>query len=195
MITIRLAQEADAPEILAIYEPYIKETSITFEYETPSLDEFKNRIRQISSDYPYLVCLSEDRIIGYAYAHRHMERAAYQWNAELSVYLHNAYLGCGIGKTLYNTLIEILQLQNVRNVYGGAAFPNENSEKLHEHLGFQKLGVYHNTGYKFGAWHDVMWFEKAIRSHDLDPQPFLSIQEVDKEAIAEILNRHNKTLL
>jgi len=194
MKTIRLVQETDAAEILAIYEFYIKETAITFECETPSLDEFKNRIKEISSEYPYIVCLSDKKIIGYAYAHRQMERAAYQWNAELSVYIDKNCLRCGVGKALYNTLIEILQMQNVRNVYGGITSPNENSKKLHEHLGFKKLGVYHNTGYKCGAWHDVAWFEKTIGNYDIDPKPFLSIREIDKKTIMEILNRHNELL-
>ena len=194
MKTIRLVQETDAAEILAIYEFYIKETAITFECETPSLDEFRNRIKEISSEYPYIVCLSDKKIIGYAYAHRQMERAAYQWNAELSVYIDKNCLRCGVGKALYNTLIEILQMQNVRNVYGGITSPNENSEKLHEHFGFKKLGVYHNTGYKCGAWHDVAWFEKTIGNYDLDPKPFLSIREIDKKTIMEILNRHNELL-
>ena len=194
MKTIRLVRETDAAEVLAIYDSYIKETAITFECETPSLDEFRNRIKEISSDYPYIVCLSDRRIIGYAYAHRQMERAAYQWNAELSVYIDKTCLRSGVGKALYNTLIEILQMQNVRNVYGGITSPNENSEKLHEHLGFKRLGVYHSTGYKCGAWHDVAWFEKTIGDYKLDPKPFMSIQAIDMNIIMEILNRHSETL-
>lgn len=192
--TIRFAQEADAAEILEIYEPYIKETAITFECESPSLNEFRNRIKEIASDYPYIVCLSESKIIGYAYAHRQMKRAAYQWNAELSVYIDKACLRCGVGKVLYSALIEILQLQNVRNVYGGVTSPNENSEKFHEYFGFKRLGVYHNTGYKCGAWHDVIWFEKTIGDYDLEPKPFVSIQEIDTNVVMGILNRHSKLL-
>jgi len=190
--TFRLVQEADAAEILSIYEPYIKDTVITFEYETPSTEEFRNRIRKISSEYPYIVCIMDGKIVGYAYAHRQMERAAYQWNATLSVYIDKAYFRCGLGKALYSALIEILRLQNVRNVYGGVTTPNENSEKLHEYLGFKKLGVYHSTGYKCGAWHDVAWFEKTIGDYDLDPQPFVSIQGLDQNVIAEILTRYNE---
>jgi L-amino acid N-acyltransferase YncA len=189
--TIRLVQEADAGEILSIYKPYIRETAITFECETPSIGEFKNRIKKISADYPYIVGLSNGKIVGYAYAHRQMERAAYQWNAELSVYIDKAYLRCGMGKILYSTLSEILKLQNVRNVYGGVTAPNENSEKLHEHLGFRKLGVYHNTGYKCEAWRDVMWFEKTIGDYDLEPRPFVSIKEIDTNIITKILNHHS----
>lgn len=186
--TIRLIQEADTEEVLGIYEPYIRETAITFEYETPSVEDFRNRMKEISADYPYIVCLANEKIVGYAYAHRQMERAAYQWNVELSVYIDQNYLRCGMGKTLYSALIEILKLQNVRNVYGVVTFPNENSERLHEYFGFKKLGVFHGTGYKGGAWHDVMWFEKTIGDYDLEPKPFVSIKEIDMDIITEIIN-------
>lgn len=192
--TFRLVQETDAAELLAIYEPYIRETAVTFEYDTPSVEEFKNRIREISSDYPYIVCLADKTIIGYAYAHRQMERAAYQWNAELSVYIDKTRLRCGAGKALYSALMELLQLQNVRNVYGGVTSPNVNSEKLHEYFGFQRLGTYHSTGYKCGAWHDVTWFEKTIGDYDLAPTPFLSIQDIDQNRTGEILTRHGQML-
>ena len=191
---IRLARETDAAEILEIYKPYIEDTAITFECEVPSFAEFGNRIKEISFAYPYLVCTSNQKIIGYAYAHRQMEREAYQWNAELSVYLEKTYFHCGVGKTLYQALIDILKMQNVRNVYGGVTSPNDNSERLHESLGFKKLGVYHNTGYKHGAWHDVAWFEKAIDDRILEPQPFLSIQEIDQETVENILDQYAEKL-
>ena len=184
---IRFAKAADAEEILEIYKPYIMETAITFECKIPLIDEFRDRIKKISMEYPYIVCLEKGKIIGYAYANRQMEREAYQWNAELSVYIDKYHLRCGVGKALYNVLIEILKLQNIRNVYGGVAFPNKNSEKLHEHFGFRKLAVYHNTGYKFKEWHDVMWFEKTIGNYDLEPKPFVSIKKIDPNMITKII--------
>jgi len=193
-ISFRLALEDDAEDIAKIYDPYVQYTAITFEYETPSADEFKRRIREITCDYPFIVCTLDGRIIGYAYAHRHRERAAYQWNAELSVYIDNAYLRCGVGKALYSALMEILQMQNIRNVYGCVTWPNENSEKLHEYFGFKKSGIYHSTGYKLGAWHDVVWYEKAIGEYCLEPEPFISIKDIDMNVITDILDRYNRIL-
>lgn len=94
---IRFAAEADAPALLAIYAQYI-ETGITFEYELPSREEFARRIREFGGTYPYLIWEEDGRIVGYAYAHRQAERAAYQWNAELSVYLDRAHTGTGLGR-------------------------------------------------------------------------------------------------
>lgn len=188
-IKIRLAEESDAAEILAIYAPYIEETNITFEYEVPSVADFKERICEIAGHYPYLVCLVEGKIVGYAYAHRQMERAAYQWNAELSVYIAGEAHHQGIGKALYSALIEILKLQNVQNVYAIVTSPNPDSEKLHQHFGFRTVGLYPKTGYKFGQWIDVSWLEKPIGKHESNPEPFLSIEKIAGEKIAQILDK------
>ena len=104
MGTIRFAAIADAPALLAIYTPYVEKTSISFEYTAPSLTEFEGRIREIISEYPYIVYQEGDAILGYAYGHRAMERAAYGWNAELSVYVDRGYIGRGIGSRLYRCL-------------------------------------------------------------------------------------------
>lgn len=192
--TMRFALESDTEEILKIYTPYIKETVITFEFEVPSVDEFRKRLKEIATDYPYIVCLADGKIIGYAYAHRHMERAAYQWNAELSVYVERTCLRCGVGKALYGALIEILKLQNIGNVYGCVTFPNENSEKLHQYFGFNRVGIFHSTGYKDGAWRDVAWYEKTIGNKELEPKPLVSIQEIDQNSVKEILNHYAEQL-
>ena len=117
-----------------------------------------------------------------------MERAAYGWNAELSVYIDGGRLSEGIGKKLYAALTEILQLQNVVNVYGGVTLPNARSEGLHVSAGFSRSGVYRRTGFKNGAWHDVAWFEKAIAPHS-SPRRFKSMRSIDGEAVAAILRR------
>lgn len=184
---IRFATPEDSPAIVAIYAQYIN-TPITFEYSLPSEYEFSKRIAEISSVYPYLVCEKEGRITGYAYAHRHMEREAYQWNAELSVYLSASCVSRGLGKRLYTVLIEILRLQGIKTVYGGVTVPNQKSEALHKALGFTVLGTYHNAGYKDGRWHDVMWFEKAIALYDDLPRPIVSIACISAEQLQQIIS-------
>lgn len=99
-IKVRLAGTGDVPQLLKIYEQYI-DTPITFEYTLPTRQDFTKRILSLTKDYPYLVCEKQGRLVGYAYAHRHMEREAYQWNVELSIYLGWPYTSQGIGKRLY----------------------------------------------------------------------------------------------
>ena len=186
-LVFRFATEKDAEEILNIYKPYIENTTITFEYEVPIVEEFRERIRETLKEYPYIVCVYDGKIIGYAYAHRIWSRAAYQWDAELSVYTDGNYAGNGIGKKLYKILIEILKLQNVVNVYALVTYPNENSEKLHNYFGFKKVAFFENSGYKFGKWVGVTWFEKAISEYPKNPKPIKKVSEIDEVKLKQIL--------
>lgn len=182
---IRQATVDDALELLSIYAQYIA-TSITFESTLPDQDEFKRRIRDISKQYPYVVCEESGAIVGYAYAYRYRERQAYQWSAELSAYLSRNFTSRGIGKKLSRILIEILKLQGVRNVYGCVALPNDKSEGLLGSLGFSVAGTYHNAGYKDGGWHDVRWFEKQISEYGHAPKPIIPISEISGGTIEKI---------
>ncbi len=185
-MNIRFAAAKDSSSLLKIYESYI-ETPITFEYTLPTVEEFEKRILSIAQEYPYLVCEEDGNIIGYAYAHRAMERAAYQWNAELSVYLDPSATSQGLGKKLYTILIDILRIQGIKTVYGVVTVPNEKSEKLHASMGFRRLAVYSAAGYKCGKWHDVVWFEKEIAPHEASPDPIRPISSIAKETLEEMI--------
>ena len=187
---IRFAEISDANSLLNIYSQYI-ETAITFEYALPTKAEFEKRIENILETYPYLVCEEDGKIFGYAYAHKFMDRAAYQWDAELSIYLDKSHVSKGLGKKLSSVLIEILKEQGVRTVYSLITSPNIKSEKLHLSLGFKIVGMYHRTGFKNGGWHDVAIFEKKIGKNDNNPTPVISIKKIDFEIIEKILNSIN----
>ena len=187
-LVFRFAAENDAEKILEIYKPYVENTTITFEYNVPTIEEFRERIRGILKDYPYIVCEYGNEIVGYAYAQRIWSRAAYQWDAELSIYTNEKYAGNGIGKKLYGILLEILKLQNVVNVYGLVTYPNKSSEKLHNYFGFKKVAFFENVGFKFGKWIGVTWFEKAINPYFENPESIKRISEIDESEIKKILD-------
>lgn len=184
---IRSATPEDATALLAIYAQYI-DTPVTFEYELPSVPEFAQRVVDTSTNYPYLVCLDGNHILGYAYAHRLQPREAYQWSAELSIYLDRNFTGQGFGRKLYALLIELLKAQGVRTVYGCVTVPNAPSEKLHASLGFRRIGDFRNAGFKNNQWHTVTWFEKAIGDYDT-PSPFIPFPELPPE-LFEKMRRH-----
>ena len=186
--TVRFATEADGPALLAVYAQYI-DTSITFEYTLPTAEEFAGRIRDISKVYPYLVLERDGAPVGYAYAHRSREREAYDWVAELSIYLDRTATGQGLGKRLYSLLIDLLAMQGLKTAMGCVTVPNAASEAMHAALGFTRVGLSPNAGYKAGAWRDVSWFEKALGSYDVPPAPLLPIGAVDAHAAAERMAR------
>ena len=164
-IIVRPATIKDAEAILGIYTPYITDTYISFETEVPAIKEFSERIENIMKNYPYLVCEVDGKVVGYAYASKHRERAAYKYSADVSVYIAAAYKRRGIGKALYVKLFELLKEQGIYTVYAGITLPNNTSIGLHKSMGFNEVGVYHKVGFKHGRWHDVAWFEKVLREY------------------------------
>lgn len=184
-VLIRMATEADAEEILQIYAPYVMDTAITFEYDTPSVAEFSRRIRDTLQMYPYLVALEKDRIVGYAYASVFKARAAYNWAVETTVYLKQECRGNGLGKKLYFALEDILKRQNIINlnaciVYTSVedAHLDNTSTVFHTHLGYAKVAHFTKCGYKFGTWYDMIWMEKMLAEHPDTPDPVIPITEI-----------------
>ncbi len=164
---IRAATPENAEAILNIYAPYITDTCVSFETEVPTLVEFTKRIEGILENYPYLVYEADGKIAGYAYASKHRERTAYQYSADVSIYIASEYQRRGIGKKPYTNLFDILKANDIFTVYAGITLPNDSSVGLHKSLSFHEVGVYHNVGYKFGKWLDVLWMEKPLRAYDM----------------------------
>ncbi|MBQ2854865.1 MAG: N-acetyltransferase [Oscillospiraceae bacterium] len=159
---LRIATEADVPAILAIYAPYVRNTTITFEYDVPSEAEFLDRFRRITREFPWLVWEENGEILGYAYATRPFERAAYRWCAEPSIYLVSAAQGRGIGRKLYLALEELLKLQGCQVLLALITGENQGSLRFHEKLGYSLAGELKDCGFKFNRWLSVFWMEKRI---------------------------------
>jgi phosphinothricin acetyltransferase len=128
---LRLIRPDDAEVTREIYRYYIENTIISFEYEAPSEEEWLKKIKAITAQYPWIVCESQGKIIGYAYGSVHRSKTAYSWSAESTIYVAEGHHGKGIGRALYKTLFELLKLQGYVNVYAGVSLPNEKSERAH----------------------------------------------------------------
>lgn len=176
--SFRLATPNDAHSMLAIYAPSIERSSVSFEVDLPSLEEFKKRVTDLTSKTPWLVCEVDNVVVGYAYASEHRARKAYQWTVEVSVYIAATYQGQGIGKRLYQELFPILCKQGYFTALAGITLPNESSIKLHESLGFKKIAVYENVGFKFGKWHDVGWWQLALRPYSASPEELIPFSKL-----------------
>lgn len=196
-VTVRFAEpERDAAGLLRIYAPYILETAITFETEVPSEAEFGERVRSIGAHFPYLVLEIDGKPAGYAYAHRQAERAAYAWNAELSIYLEKAWRHRGLGEPLYRLLIELLTMQGYVNLYAVITAENEASIAMHRRMGFREIGLHERTGFKLGRWHDVAWM--ALRTREGEPGRLLAVGELGDDrarALMEDVQKRLETLL
>ncbi len=189
-VVLRPATEADAAEMLALYAPYVLQTTVSSEYDAPSLEEFKRRIRTYTAKTPWLACLVDGQIVGYGYAAPHRARASYQWSVETSIYVMEGWHRHGIAGAIYAALFELLAMQGYYNIYVGITSPNERSMKFHKAMGFIISGAYQESMYKFGQWRDVLWMGKSLRPHDSEPQPTVPFPEIkDSPLVARALHQ------
>lgn len=175
---IRFAAEGDATALQAIYAPIVLRSPISFELEPPTVDEMRARVEQTLKYFPWLVYEHAGAVVGYAYAGRHRERAAYQWSADLSAYVHAQWRGRGIGRALYESLFGLLRAQGFFNAYAGITLPNPGSVALHEAMGMRLVGVYEHVGYKFDRWHDVGWWQGEVQPRTAAPERPRAIGEL-----------------
>ncbi len=173
---IRMATPDDAKALLDIYEYYVKETAITFEYDVPGVEEFRGRIENTLKKFPYLVIEDNNQILGYAYASTFKDRAAYQWCVETSIYIKKDARRAGLGKELYLELENRLKAQGILNLNACIGYPENEDEHLtfdsvrfHEKLGYSMVGEFHKCGYKFDRFYNMVWMEKLIGNHDNPP--------------------------
>jgi L-amino acid N-acyltransferase YncA len=175
---IRLATGQDAAQIAELYAPLVQDTIISFEVEPPTADEMRRRIEKTLERLPWLVFERGGRVAGYAYAAKHGSRAAYRWSVDVSIYVHESERRTGVGRALYRSLFAVLVLQGFYNAYAGVTLPNPASVGLHEAVGFQPVGIYRGVGYKFGAWHDVGWWQLSLRERTATPKPPVELPSV-----------------
>ena len=179
---IRLATEADAAAIQAIYAPYVLETVISFELDPPDVNTIRERIHKTLQTHAWLVCEHNGEIVGYAYASKHRERHAYQWSVDVTAYVRPGFHRSGIGRGFYTSLFPLLRLQGYFSAFAGIALPNDASIGLHKAVGFEPIGVYPNVGYKFGKWHNVAWLGLSLQPPAASPMPPRPLAEVMNSA-------------
>lgn len=172
MITVREARLEDAARLCEIYDYYVRETAISFEYETPDVEEFGRRMQAVMRRYPYLVAEREGLVIGYIYAHPFVGRAAYDWCVETTIYLDKNARHTGAGRLLYEALERALRQMGVLDMYACVGtvevedeYLTNNSADFHRHIGFRQVGEFRKCGRKFDRWYDMVWLAKNIGEH------------------------------
>lgn len=188
MLSLRIATPADGDALSEIYAYYVNTSAISYEYVAPTAEEFSHRIAHKLESYPYIAALLDGVPVGYAYASRFRERAAYDWCVELSVYVSRHCHARGIGTALYTALLELLRMQGVVAAYSAVTPPNDASFALHKRLGFEQVGYFHASGYKMGQWWDLCWFEKLLCPLTDRHDPIIPFPRLDKAAVEQVLN-------
>lgn len=178
-VSIRVATPGDGEALAAIYAPVVRDTATSFETEPPTGEVMAARVASTVATHPYLVAEREGKVVGYAYASKHRERAAYRWSVDVTVYIAPEAHRAGVGRQLYTRLLDILRAQGFRSAFAGIALPNAGSVGLHEAMGFTPVGIYRNVGFKHGAWHSVGWWGLELTDDGEAPSEPVAFSELD----------------
>ncbi|MGM9582608.1 MAG: GNAT family N-acetyltransferase [Phascolarctobacterium sp.] len=198
-ICVRAAAPQDGARLLEIYTPFVISedsslSNVSFELEAPSLEEFCQRIVDISRKFPYLVAEVSDELWGYVYCHPYRERLAYQWSVEVTIYLAPVGQGRGLGRVLYEAMEEILRLQGITMAYSCITLGNDHSIKMHEALGYRLIGTFSKSGFKNGQWLDTVWLEKELQACPEHPENIKSWRELEAVQVEQILANASERL-
>jgi phosphinothricin acetyltransferase len=175
-IDLRQAAAPDMQAICQIVNHYIATTTVNFRTEPQSASEWENDWAAQRERYPWLVACRADSVVGVAYAAPWKARGAYAWCAEVTVYVAADSLRQRVGSLLYRRLLGDLGRQGFQSPIGVIGLPNAPSVALHEALGFLPAGLLRRVGYKFGAWHDVGFWQKAL-GHENEPPLLRSVSD------------------
>lgn len=178
---IRLAKTEDAKDMLEIYGPIVLETATSFEVDIPSSNEFEQRILTYGQKAPWLVAEIGGKVVGYAYATDHRSRKAYQWNQEVTVYVHHDFRKQGIARKLYLLLLDMLQFMGFCKAIAVITLPNDASIGFHRSLGFRHIGEMKNIGFKLGKWHSTSWWDIDLHEGNQPPRQIQPLADVIKQ--------------
>lgn len=177
---IRVATADDAAACHAIYLPHVLEGIATFETVPPGIDTMRERLLARLAQYPWLVWEADGDVLAYAYASRFRERAAYDWIAETSIYVHPDAQRRGIARRLYGCLLDGMRLQGIHQAVGVITLPGTTSVAAHEAMGFAPAGVWRDAGYKLGRWWDVGVWQKTLSEPANPPSPIISFHALQR---------------
>jgi phosphinothricin acetyltransferase len=199
-MTIRLATEEDAAAIHAVYAPLVAETAISFSLAPPTLAQVRTRIRDTLPTWPWLVCVQGAALVGWAHAgpdraNRHHPPTAYDWSVEVSVYVDRHSRRSGVARALYETLFDVLRRQQFVNALAVITLPNPAATALHESLGFRRVGLLSEEGFKLGKWYDVSWWQLRLRNLPDVPELPIPLESFRRSGNLDDLLRHGSARL
>lgn len=193
---LRLATVKDLNRIQEIYRPYVEKDDVIVnsEHRVPTIEELKERFDLVTKEFPWIVCEVDGEVAAYAYAGRPFKREGYKWNVELSIYTDEKYHGRRLASALYESILELLKLQGIYNVYACILSINEKSIKFHEKYGFKVMSIFPNAINKYNQWIDLIWMCKTLRDFDTEVKSPLTIWELEQEVIEGIFKK-NKNII
>jgi phosphinothricin acetyltransferase len=161
-VLIEELRDEHLPEILEIYNYYIKNTTVTFHAHELSADEMREIVFFDSDQYKTFIIKEEEKLCGYVILTQYRKREAYNGTAEVTVYLRDDCCGRGLGSMAVRHVEQLAKEKGIHALLAIICGENVKSIALFEKNGYFKCAHYKEVGKKFGRFLDVVSYEKII---------------------------------
>jgi L-amino acid N-acyltransferase len=150
--------------ILAIFNEAIANSTALYDYKLRTDADMKSWFAdKAAGRYPIIVAENDaGELLGFATFGQWRVRPAYKYTVEHSVYVDTRFRGQGVGRVLLEAIVEAARAQDYHVLVGGIDAANAVSIKLHERLGFMHAGTVKQSGFKFGRWLDVAFYQRIL---------------------------------
>ncbi len=163
-VELREARRGDGRALQRIYGHHVLHGLGSFEETPPEVEDMERRRAMVQElGLPYIVAEAAGRVLGFAYAGQYRPRPGYRFTVEDSVYVDPDAAGRGLGKSLLADVISRAEAAGMRQmiaVIGDSA--NLGSIRLHERLGFARVGLFAAVGWKRERWLDSVLMQRAL---------------------------------
>lgn len=155
-------EERHLAEVLAIYNHYVTNTTVTFDLEPLAPEEMRSKALSGDARFRSYAIVEHEKVIGYALLTRHKAKPAYDVTAELTLYLAPAHVGRKIGPEAVARLEAIAKELGFHSLIAVICTENERSMRLFERLGYVRCALLREVGRKFDRWLDIASYQKFI---------------------------------
>ena len=168
-VLIRPARTHDAQAVCGIYAWHVAGGTATFDTLAPEAQAWAAKIEDFGAyGWPFLVAERDAQVVGYAYAARFRDRAAYARTCEDSIYIANHACDGGIGTALMRALLLSARAAGFEQMIAVIGGGEPASVSLHAKCGFVHAGRLRNVGHKFGRVLDTVYMQCDLTGQETD---------------------------
>jgi phosphinothricin acetyltransferase len=160
---VAAATRGQLPEILAIYNEVIRNTTAVYQDREATLEDRERWFdTKAEHGFPVLTAVDASGVLGFGTFGEFRVWPCYRHSVEHSVHVRADSRRQGVGRALVLALLERAATMQKHVMIGGIDAENVTSIALHESLGFKVVGHFHEVGFKFGRWLDLKFMQRLI---------------------------------
>ena len=162
-MSVRPAIPADIPAILAIWNPLIRDSAVTFNATEKTADDLARMMAdKADAGHGFFVALTDDTVLGFASCGQFRSGIGYARTMEHTIILAEGARGLGLGRALMTAVEDHARAGGAHSIFAGVSAENPVGRAFHQAMGYRETVTLHQVGHKFGRWMDLHLMQKML---------------------------------